>query len=72
MPQSGLDADSLAERLRSLLTSPALLARAAGCAHAAAHLNAARDLADLVCATSNGNGEALRDKDKNSGKEAAA
>ncbi len=72
MPQSGLDADSLAERLRSLLTSPALLARAAGCAHAAAHMNAARDLADLVCGTSHGNGETLQDENKNNGKEAAA
>ena len=36
MPQSGLDADSLCERLTSLLSTPALLGRAASCAHAAA------------------------------------
>lgn len=71
MPQSGLDADSLAQRLGSLLSSPALLARAAGCARAAAHLNAARDLADLVCALGNGNGERVS-RDTNSSTEAAA
>ncbi|MEQ8354887.1 MAG: undecaprenyldiphospho-muramoylpentapeptide beta-N-acetylglucosaminyltransferase [Kiloniellaceae bacterium] len=60
MPQSGLDADSLAERLASLLSSPALLARAAGCARATAHLNAARDLADLVCGLGNGDGKQAR------------
>lgn len=54
MPQAGLDADGLAERLESLLSSPAVLARAAGCARAAAHPNAARDLADLVCGAGNG------------------
>lgn len=54
MPQASLDAASLAERLASLLDNPALLARAAGCAHAAAHLDAARDLADLVCGVTNG------------------
>ena len=71
MPQQNLDADGLAERLGSLLSSPALLARAAGCAHATAHLNAARDLADLVCGLGNGNGDqAQEDADRN--KEAAA
>jgi len=71
MPQENLDADSLAERLGSLLSSPALLARAAGCAQAAAHLNAARDLADLVCGLDNGNGDQAQDgADRN--KEAAA
>ena len=60
MPQSGLDADSLCERLTSLLSTPALLGRAASCAHAAARLNAAKDLADLVCGLDNGNGDRLR------------
>ena len=71
MPQQNLDADSLAERLGSLLSSPALLARAAGCAHATAHLNAARDLADLVCGLGNGNGQQIQD-DIGRNKEAAA
>jgi UDP-N-acetylglucosamine--N-acetylmuramyl-(pentapeptide) pyrophosphoryl-undecaprenol N-acetylglucosamine transferase len=69
MPQAGLDADSLAERLGSLLSSPALLARAAGCAHAAAHPDAARDLADLVCGLGNGSGSQARVENH---KEAAA
>lgn len=59
MPQSGLDAESLCDRLASLLSSPALLTRAASCARAAAHLNAASDLADLVCSLDDGNGERL-------------
>ena len=71
MPQSGLDADSLAQRLGTLLSSPALLARAAGCARAAAHLNAAQDLADLVCGRGNGNG-ASAGPETNTSKEAAA
>ncbi len=62
MPQSGLDAESLSQRLTSLLSSPSLLGRAASHAHAAAHLNAAKDLADLVCGLDNGNGERLRPK----------
>jgi UDP-N-acetylglucosamine--N-acetylmuramyl-(pentapeptide) pyrophosphoryl-undecaprenol N-acetylglucosamine transferase len=76
MPQSNLDAASLSERLASLLGNPAVLARAAGCAKAAAHLNAARDLADLVCGSANGNGQSgdrrTRDGDAQRGKEAAA
>jgi len=71
MPQSGLDAASLAERLASLLGNPAALARAAGCARAAAHLNAASDLADLVCGISDGNGRSAA-IDNNKNKEAAA
>ncbi len=71
MPQSGLDAGSLAERLASLLSSPATLARAAGCARAAARLAAARDLADLVCAIDNGNGSRVQDSATRD-KEAAA
>lgn len=70
MPQASLDAAGLAERLAALLGNPATLVRAAGCARAAAHLNAARDLADLVCGASNGNGQSLAGNDKN--KEAAA
>jgi len=70
MPQSELTADSLAERLGALLSSPALLTRAAGCARATAHPNAARELADLVCAGTNGNGNQARSNLKNS--EAAA
>jgi UDP-N-acetylglucosamine--N-acetylmuramyl-(pentapeptide) pyrophosphoryl-undecaprenol N-acetylglucosamine transferase len=71
MPQAGLDADSLAERLASLLSSPALLARAAGCTRAAAHLDAAHDLADLVCGLGNGNGNQARSA-TGTDKEAAA
>ena len=71
MPQAGLDADSLAERLGSLLSNPGLLARAAGCARAAAHLNAARGLADLVCGMNNGNGNSAQ-RDAGLDKEAAA
>ena len=71
MPQASLDAASLAERLASLLENPALLTRAAGCARATAHLHAARDLADLVCGITNGNGRAARGDDSAS-KEAAA
>lgn len=60
MPQSGLDAESLSARLEALLSSPALLTRAAGCAGATAHPHAARELADLVCGQDNGNGEQAR------------
>lgn len=70
MPQASLDAEGLAGRLASLLETPALLARAAGCARATAHLNAARDLADLVCGITNGNGRGVRADDGN--EEAAA
>jgi len=70
MPQSSLSAQALAERLASLLGTPALLARAAHNAHAIAHVDAARHLADLVCDASGGNGGA-RDKDAER-KEAAA
>ncbi|WP_420349762.1 undecaprenyldiphospho-muramoylpentapeptide beta-N-acetylglucosaminyltransferase [Pelagibius sp.] len=71
MPQSGLDAESLCDRLTSLFSTPALLARAASCARAAAHLNAASDLADLVCDIENGGGGRLRPGTQ-PGKEAAA
>jgi hypothetical protein len=42
-----------------------------GCARAAAHLNAAQDLADLVCGRGNGNGASAR-PENNTSKEAAA
>lgn len=69
MPQASLDAEGLAGRLASLLENPALLARAAACARATAQLNAARDLADLVCGITNGNGRRVRGDD---GREEAA
>ncbi|NIA68625.1 undecaprenyldiphospho-muramoylpentapeptide beta-N-acetylglucosaminyltransferase [Pelagibius litoralis] len=77
MPQSDLDAESLCKRLTSLLSTPALLARAASCAHAAAHLNAASDLADLICGIGHGNGDRLQPGSDNgpgtdNNKEAAA
>ena len=49
LPHSALTPETLAERLESLLANPALLARASSCAQAYARMNAARDLADLVC-----------------------
>jgi UDP-N-acetylglucosamine--N-acetylmuramyl-(pentapeptide) pyrophosphoryl-undecaprenol N-acetylglucosamine transferase len=57
MLQSDLTAASLAERLTSLLASPALLTRAARRAHAAAHRDAARRLADVVCGQRGANGD---------------
>jgi len=54
MPQKSLTAESLCERLRSLLTTPALLNQAAAAAHAGAHRNAAEKLADAVLAQGNG------------------
>ena len=56
IPQNALTVESLAERLQSLLTTPAHLTRAAHCAHAAAHRGAAKRLADVVCGTSESNG----------------
>ncbi len=58
IPQSALSAAYLAERLTSLLSNPALLAKASRCARAAARDNAARALADLVCARGDDNGAA--------------
>lgn len=54
MPQKSLTAESLCERLRSLLTTPALLSQAAAAAHAGAHRDAAKKLADTVLAKGNG------------------
>lgn len=61
MPQNALTPEGLAERLRSLLEDPALLARAAGCAHIAAYPHAAARLAAVVCGEASENGN---DKDR--------
>ena len=53
IPQEALSASYLAERLSSLLSKPALLAKASNCARAAARDDAAQALADLVCAKGN-------------------
>jgi len=53
---STLSPESLAECLEPLLRDPAQLVRAAQAARAAAHDEAARILADLVCDLSNSNG----------------
>ena len=52
-----VEARALAERLDSLFTAPALLARAAQAAAAFAERDAARRLADLVCGGAGANGE---------------
>ncbi len=57
IPQAALSAPYLAERLGSLLSNPALLGKASRCARAAARDDAAKDLADVVCAPSNDNGD---------------
>jgi UDP-N-acetylglucosamine--N-acetylmuramyl-(pentapeptide) pyrophosphoryl-undecaprenol N-acetylglucosamine transferase len=56
LPQNMLTPESLAERLDSLLSNPALLARAGRCARAKAYDRAASALADLVAAASGENG----------------
>jgi len=56
MPQSALTAETLAERLTALLSTPALLAKAAGCARMIAQEDAAERLADLVCGLAESNG----------------
>lgn len=61
MPQSALTPENLAERLRSLLEAPALLARAASCAQSAAYPKAAVRLAAVVCGEAYSNGD---DKDQ--------
>jgi UDP-N-acetylglucosamine--N-acetylmuramyl-(pentapeptide) pyrophosphoryl-undecaprenol N-acetylglucosamine transferase len=48
MPQDVFTVDTLAVRIQSLFTQPGTLARAAGCARAAARPDAASRLADLV------------------------
>ncbi len=57
MPQSALTAESMAERLESLLSRPALLARASRCARDYGREGAAARLADVVCGRPGGNGE---------------
>ncbi len=54
MPQSSLTAESLAQRLNCLLTTPALLAQASQGALSCAQTNAAERLADVVCGTFQG------------------
>jgi UDP-N-acetylglucosamine--N-acetylmuramyl-(pentapeptide) pyrophosphoryl-undecaprenol N-acetylglucosamine transferase len=54
LQQPMLTPESLAERLDSLLSNPALLARAGRCARAIAHDRAAVALADLVSAAASG------------------
>jgi UDP-N-acetylglucosamine--N-acetylmuramyl-(pentapeptide) pyrophosphoryl-undecaprenol N-acetylglucosamine transferase len=56
MPERALGADTLAERLLSLLAEPAALARAAACAQGAGHPDAAERLADLADELIRGNG----------------
>ena len=56
MPQPALTAESLAGRLEALLGDPDLLAAAARRAAGFAPRDAARSLADLVCAAANDNG----------------
>jgi UDP-N-acetylglucosamine--N-acetylmuramyl-(pentapeptide) pyrophosphoryl-undecaprenol N-acetylglucosamine transferase len=60
MPQPSFTPEYLAERLESLFANPALLARASRCAQAYGRDHAAAALADVVCATSNSNGESDR------------
>jgi UDP-N-acetylglucosamine--N-acetylmuramyl-(pentapeptide) pyrophosphoryl-undecaprenol N-acetylglucosamine transferase len=57
MPQEGLTEENLAERLESLLGTPALLAEAAHAALKSARRNAAEALADVVCDLANPNGD---------------
>jgi UDP-N-acetylglucosamine--N-acetylmuramyl-(pentapeptide) pyrophosphoryl-undecaprenol N-acetylglucosamine transferase len=54
--ERALNAEVLAERLGALFATPAVLARAAQCAAALAHPDAARRLADLALAESSSNG----------------
>jgi UDP-N-acetylglucosamine--N-acetylmuramyl-(pentapeptide) pyrophosphoryl-undecaprenol N-acetylglucosamine transferase len=70
LPESSLTAQTLAERLESLLGTPALLTRAAHCAAAVARHHAAERLADLVLAGNKCNGETSPSEE--TGKEAAA
>ncbi len=57
IPQAALSAPYLAERLSSLLSNPALLGKASRCARAAARDDAAKALADVVCARGEDNGD---------------
>jgi len=62
MPQPSFTPEHLAERLKSLFESPGLLARASRCAQAFGREGAAAALADVVCATSNSNGDTGSDR----------
>ena len=70
MPEPALTPEVLAERIGSLFSTPALLARAAQCAATFARLDAAQGLADLVCGKAGANGG--KQPDTNERKEAAA
>jgi UDP-N-acetylglucosamine--N-acetylmuramyl-(pentapeptide) pyrophosphoryl-undecaprenol N-acetylglucosamine transferase len=70
IPERSLSPEVLADRLGSLFATPAVLARAAQCAGAFAHPDAARRLADLVFPESNSNGGEEPDRDERN--EAAA
>ncbi len=56
MPETSFTAASLAERLQSLLGLPAILEKAAAAAKAVGNADAAKRLADMVCAMLNSNG----------------
>jgi UDP-N-acetylglucosamine--N-acetylmuramyl-(pentapeptide) pyrophosphoryl-undecaprenol N-acetylglucosamine transferase len=70
IPEPSLSPEVLADRLVPLFAAPAVLARAAQCARAFAHPDAARRLADLVYPESGSNGGEEPDCDER--KEAAA
>lgn len=73
MPQSALTPEALGERLLSLLSTPTLLARAAGCARALSQGDATARLADLVTREADDNGGADDEsRDERGRKEAAA
>lgn len=57
MPQESFTPETLAARLQSLISQPATLDKAAGCARASGHPDAARRLADMVCRLLPSNGE---------------
>ena len=57
MPQAELTPERLSERLAALFGDPSALARAASCAGAFAHRDAAARLADLVCGLRGRNGD---------------
>jgi len=62
MPQGSLTAESLAERLRDLLSTPTLLAEAAHAALKTAKRDAQDRLADAVCAVGQPNGDNAREE----------
>lgn len=74
LPQNHLSPETLLERLTSLLSKPATLARAARCARELAQEDAAERLADLVCGERgrNGNHASGPKGQPETGREAAA